>query len=85
MNRDFEFINKDFSKDLKELINKHNLDKQFDTNCLTIENYILDSLVMLFMFINDNDDKISCFDTCKHFGTSMCAYPERCKEYERKE
>jgi len=28
-----------------------------------------------------NENKISCFDTCKHYGTSMCAYPERCKSY----
>jgi hypothetical protein len=28
------------------------------------------------------EKKLSCFDTCKHFGTSMCIYPERCKAYE---
>jgi hypothetical protein len=30
------------------------------------------------------ENKLSCFETCKHFGTSMCAYPERCKAYQRK-
>jgi hypothetical protein len=52
MDRDFKFINKDFRKDLSELINKHNIDKQFDTNDFCIENYIIDSLVTLFIFIN---------------------------------
>jgi hypothetical protein len=32
-----------------------------------------------------NKNKRSCFETCKHFGTSMCAFPERCKAYQRKE
>jgi hypothetical protein len=32
-----------------------------------------------------NKNKRSCFETCKHFGTSMCAFPERCKAYERKD
>jgi hypothetical protein len=31
------------------------------------------------------EKQLSCFETCKHFGTSMCAYPELCKAYQRKE
>jgi hypothetical protein len=29
--------------------------------------------------------QLSCFETCENFGTSMCAYPERCKAYQIKE
>jgi hypothetical protein len=31
------------------------------------------------------EKQLSCFETCKHFGTSMCAFPERCKAYQRKD